>query len=342
MAVARSEHMACAGRAALRRRRRLGSFGVAVLLSACAGLAACGSEQDVAGGTDLDEPGNNDDERDQGDTSPIGRDEDPDIEPAFRCDVPYVEDESEPQDFERLTGQVLDEQREPVPNTHAQACAVNVCIFGTTDELGFALVPVPDGSVEAQRLAFKYGDGLRVGQFARLLDGGPEFELGVQRTLNLTAGRDVFEPGETVSSAGVELSLVEGTSIELDLLTFPEDEAERFVAGTFADPDDWPEALSPMLERGMLIAVVGVGPLKTSFCPAARLSVPMPDGAELEPGTPVDFYLHITDTANAWGLYGDWAKVSSGYVSDDGEHLVTADDEGIPQLGMLAVVRADD
>jgi hypothetical protein len=190
-------------------------------------------------------------------------------------------------------------------------------------------------------MAFKYGEGLEVAQFAWLLEGGPEYEVGTQTTIYLEGEGEQFEKGETISAGDFDLTLAANAEIVTDELSF-RDEADKFVAGAFEDASDWPNAVDVLSERAELVFVFGVGPAHTAFCPPAELSVSVPDDADLEPGQAVDFYLHITDSANRWGKYGDWGKVSSGQVSDDGERIVTAEGGGIPELGTLAIALSDD
>jgi hypothetical protein len=245
------------------------------------------------------------------------------------CEVPEFTDDSEDVPFEHLEARVVDTEGNPLGGVKAQACGVNLCLFGDTDDAGNV---VHDDSQELQSAAFKYGDGVRQAQLALLLPGpGPEYLLGDQVTVlfpELT-GASPFEPGTTLSSQGIELVLEANTEVELDVLTYPEEEqvfvAAEFSTGAFPEVAlDW--------DFQMLVAL---GPAHTKLCPPAKLVLPNSPG--LAPGTELTVLVHGTDVRGEFAPYGRFEPVSSAVVSDDGERIETPQGEGLPFLGVIGL-----
>ncbi len=304
-------------------------------------LAGCASEDDLAPPPDAEETDAAETEAvPTGESSPSPSSDESDVvseTPVPQCEVPEFEDDSAELPFDELRAQVVDVAGDGIADLLAQVCGTNRCLFGSTDDTGFVLHTGSPGE-DLSRAAFKYGDGLEYAQFAYLLPEEPTHELGSQATIALpsVSSADEFEAGATVSSSGATLTLAGNADIQLDLLSFPEDRDHRFVAVEMPERS-WPDAVtSHDLGLGMLYVL---GPLKTELCPAAALT--LPNSPEWDPGAEVEFLLHITDTSNHWGLYGEWAVVATGVVSDDGETIVTDESSGIPQLGALGVRLSD-
>lgn len=246
-----------------------------------------------------------------------------------RCEVPHFPDESDPIPFESLRARVVDPDGNPVAGTVAQACGINLCLDkGRTLSDGVASF---DDSQMLQRAAFKYGDGLRHAQLAFLLDAQPNHDLGDQITVALPAVEtgSPFEPGATLTSSGVELELSDDTKVELVLLGFSKEE-QVFVAAEFPT-NAFPAAAS----EESLDAMFALGPLKTKFCPPAKLR--LPNSAALPAGARVEFLFHSTDVHADYAPYGEWAKVSEGEVTSEGDWIETDDEGGVPVLGVLGV-----
>jgi hypothetical protein len=243
--------------------------------------------------------------------------------------VPEFPQDAPAQPFEQLDARVVDQDGEGVPSVTAQICGLDLCLFGETDDLGYIHRKEP---TELKRSAFKYGDGLRYAQFARLLTDGATYELGEQATvafppLSKSSG---FAADEVVTSGDFELDLA-GTQAKIDLLSFPDAEQHVFVASEL-DEARFPDAVPPDLGIEQVIAL---GPLKTSFCPPAALT--WPNTPNWPADAAVEVLLHIVDTANHWGAYGTFASVAAGHVSADGKRITTDADSGLPELGVLGV-----
>jgi len=301
------------------------------------------------GASDDEAKSDDDDERDEADTDDRGADEDdggvagPDEgavdegddphEPSAQCDVPAEEATLQEDQFARLQAVVVDQDGDPVPDITAQACALNLCLFGSTDDVG--AVRFTESPPQAMRRpAFKYGDGLTFAQFARPLDAAlTEHELGEQRTVAFPSlsGAELIGHGDN-SSGGARLTVADDASIHFDILSFPEDDDHRFLA-VEVPTEVWPDAVT--LSGFDFESVWALGPLKTTFCPKAQLELDNTTG--LEAGTEVEFLIHVTDTLQEWGVYGGWGRMSGGRVSDDGQKIVTDEDDGIYQLGVVAI-----
>ncbi len=317
---------------------KFGPMTIAPLLAAAILAPACGTEDDLA--PPAESPTDTEaEESESGPTAEATEQTDPEVDetPPPRCEVPEFEDDSPDVTFEELTAAVVDENGDGISGVLAQACGMNVCLVGWTDDTGYVLNR-PDEPETIRRAAFKYGDGLVYAQFAYLLPEQAVHELGEQPTQTLpnVSGGDAFEPGTSVTSSGVTLNLAANSEVSIDRLTFPEESQHRFVAARMSE-DTWPSAVtSHDLNLGMLFVL---GPLKTEFCPAAKLSVP--NAAGWDPGERVEFLLHITDVGNHWGVYGEWAVVATGQVSSDGDEITTDDSSGIPQLGAIGLRISD-
>lgn len=261
--------------------------------------------------------------------------EDTDRGPASaECEIPVFEDSSAEQPFEELRAQVVDPNGAGIPDLTAQACAMNLCLYGATDAGGFVL---HRRAAQMRRLGFKYGDGFSYAQFVLLVPEQPRHELGRQFTVALpdpsTAPR--FEPGVAHASGGAVLTLADDAHVGVDTLSFPDSELHVFLASELPR-DAWPDAVPT--EQAIEL-VFALGPLKTDLCPAGKLELPNTPG--WDPGERVEILLHVTDTANQHGLYGDWAVVATATVDAEGEMVVTDEGSGIPQLGVIGVRSAD-
>jgi hypothetical protein len=320
--------------------------GLAALASLAALAASCASEDGLSPDADLDQsvaddepPSRDDAADDQGveadDTSGPDDLAGPIADPP-ECNVPEFEDDSPIRAFSELRAQVVDIDRRGVANVLAQACGMNICLFGETDDAGFILHQ-RSPPTELRRAAFKYGDGLKYAQFAYVLPETDAHDLGQQATIALpsTTGAKPFEPGTTVSSGGVTLGLADELVTKIDFLSYPEERQHRFVAAEIPN-EVWPLAVP---EDAGLELLFALGPLKTEFCPRARITVP--NSLDWETGTEVEFLLHVTDTANHFGRYGDWGVVGRGEVDEGGEGISSSDQSGIPQLGVIGIRRLD-
>jgi hypothetical protein len=222
----------------------------------------------------------------------------------------------------------------------AQACGLDICINGSTDQNGVVVTCDTSGTIcspgiapntEIQRPAFKYGDGLGYVKFAELLPTTTEdYDLGIRMTAELPAvsAGVPMTAGSEATSGGVTLILPAGGDIKIDKLVFDTPELEGFRAA------EVPIAQAPAAVDSTLgfEIIVGTTPLDTEFCPRAKLSVP--NTPAWPAGTEVEVYIHGLLVDEEWAPYAGWAKVSDATVSSDGTAVVTndGDDQGIPIL----------
>jgi hypothetical protein len=253
------------------------------------------------------------------------------------CEAASFPSEATPVLFERLEAQVVDSSGNPLADVLAQACGLNLCLSGRTEASGDILHTRPSTPQPTllSKAAFKYGDGIRQAQFARLLEEGSVHSLGTQTTavFPALASGSPLAAGQTLSSGGVELELTTQTQIKVDVLTVKKDE-EIFLAVEFPT-DAFPEALDDSLEIELLFAL---GPLKTHFCPPAQLRLPNRLGWPA--GQVAEIFIHGTDVLEELVPFGEWRKVSDAEVSADGEWIETTEDQGLPVLAAIGVRRA--
>ena len=235
--------------------------------------------------------------------------------------------------FESLTARVVDLAGVAASGISAQACGVNLCLYGTTEEDGTVSILQ---SQSLDRPAFKYGLGRDFIKVALPLPADARLELGEQRTARLPPASEGarWSIGGQTTSGDVTLTLAADTR-ELDFDPFDFDSEQlRLFRAVGIPPDQAPDAVDASLGLELLY---GMTPVDTELCPPARLEVPN------EPGWPagaaVEVFLHGVDVAERWAPYGGWAKVSDAAVSPDGAKIITADGGGLPVLGLVGMRR---
>jgi hypothetical protein len=225
----------------------------------------------------------------------------------------------------------------------AQACGLDICINGSTDDNGVVQTCDQQTSVCApgiaanqpiKRPAFKYGDGFGFVKFAELLKTDTEdYDLGIRMTAKLpaTSTGAAMDPGADATNSGVTLSIAAGADVEIDVLVYDTPEYQGFRAAEIPIAKA-PGAVDPTL--GFEI-IVGTTPIETKFCPHAKLSVP--NTAGWDAGQAVEVFIHGVSVEEEWAPYAGWAKVSDATVSADGQSVVTDDGEGqgIPYLSVF-------
>jgi hypothetical protein len=252
-------------------------------------------------------------------------------QPAHRCDGPGYAGTEPDVTVVHVSATVVDEAKNPVPKMLAQACGVNVCVNGATDDTGIVVI---DTNTKEQRPAFKYGDGKTHAKFALLLgDTSPvNVDLGPEGTVAFDPPADgaPLDPGTTASSRGVELALAADMNpAKPDPFDFDTPDLKKFRAALVSEP---PAAVDPSLGFGIVVALTPSG---TELCPPAKLTVP--NTASWPAGAAVEVFLHGIDVGEAWAPYGGWAKVSDAAVSADGKTISTSDAGGLPALSVVGL-----
>jgi hypothetical protein len=224
---------------------------------------------------------------------------------------------------------VLDPSDMPVPSLLAQVCGINICINGKTGANGHVIVNVNGQSLTQP--AFKYGEGYTFARFAQPLPTMTPIVIPVAVTVALPAAGVDFAAGKDSVSGGVTLSIPVGGTFEVDTLTYDMPDQQLFRAAEIPIAKA-PAAVDPALNLEILY---GVGPVETTFCPPAAVTVP--NTPAWPAGTAVEFYVHGVDVSEDYAPYGGWAKVSDGAVSADGKTVSTAAAGGLPVLSAFGV-----
>lgn len=236
----------------------------------------------------------------------------------------------DPVRVDRLTAKVVDADGNPAADELAQVCGLDLCINAMTDQAGNVDVR-PAASL--LKPAFKYGSGFGYAQFAFGLSGSPEHFLGEMLTVKLP-GRETgqrLKAGASSSSGPATLELSADAKIHFDVLTYL-DEGDRTFRAALVPLSGAPRAIDPSLEL-----VVATTPVETHFCPPAKMRVL--NLKQWPAGAAVEFLVHGVSIKEEWAPYGQWAKVSEGAVSADGETVETADSGGIPVLSVIGIRR---
>jgi hypothetical protein len=258
-----------------------------------------------------------------------------------KCPGPGYHTQVTAQQIDSLTARVTDLDGNPAANVSATVCGTDICIYGSTDSQGN--VETCDESLgictpgikpykALKKPAFKFGLGITYVKWAIPLPAGATHALGDVMTAKLpdiSTGLELT-PGSDLDSGGIVLSIPADAKVDVDLLSYELPEQHRFRAV------EVPVAKAPAFAQaeGFEI-IVGTTPVDTYICPAAKLSVPNSPGWPA--GTEVEFWLHSVEPAEEWAPYGGWAKVSDGTVSGDGQSVVTADGQGVPQLSVFGI-----
>lgn len=221
----------------------------------------------------------------------------------------------------------------PVANVLTFLCGTDICSDPqNTGVNGQVIINAPNPPGVMKLPAFKYGDGLEYGKFAvRVPDAVNVFpSIAIAKLPPLAEGQ-TLEPGTTVTSGDVTLTIPAETTVEIDYLFYDETEKEGFRTTTITDPAAV-IAIDPALNLEIAYAVA---PVETLFCPAVMVTVPNTLGWTA--GAEVEFFVHGVDVAQHWAPYGGWAKMSDGRVSADGTTISTSPEGGMSILSVFGI-----
>lgn len=223
-----------------------------------------------------------------------------------------------------VQGQIVDEAGEPASAGLVQVCGKDICINADVDDSG-KLYAVINKDMDAP--AVKYGDGRTFGKLGFPISNG-DSELGTFTTVRLPSFDEgtPLMPGETVTSAGVSLTLAADAGVEVDILTY-EDETEHGFRAV-AVPSDALARLDQDFVLGFALA-----PVETHICPNPSLTIE--NSTELAPGTELELYILGLDVLEEWAPYAGWEYVGDGQVSSDGTTLDFPD--GVPLLTAIGI-----
>jgi hypothetical protein len=273
----------------------------------------------------------------KGDDAGVTPDPDAGVEPVECDDGPGYRDETVmPGHLGGVRALVLDADGGPVDEgVLVQVCGVNVgtnlCVNDEVDADGSVNVPT---DYDFPKPAFKYGDGLRFGKLAILIDVPSDgADLGSVHVPRLPVTGAEVRAGATAESSGARLTLAADTVVEVDRLVYRTEDDQAFRAAALPI-----ELVSPKLDGGAgLELLYTLAPIDMTFCPAATLELPNTEGWAA--GTAVEFLLQGLDIdQQPWAPYGEWAVVATGAVDESGEYLVTTEG-GVRLLGSIGVRR---
>lgn len=293
-------------------------------------VTACGNEISANAAADPDAGSDTGGSTSVGPPEPAldaGADDDP------ACRGSGYEEQVEPGVLRTYRGMVVDQNGDPAALIPAQACGLDVCIFGETDADGRVELTVDDVAITKPR--FKYGKGKQFTMFAYPMPEGATVDVGTQLTWMLpdVSTAVPLVAGAEVTHGGATLAIPAGGRVRIDLLTFETAEEQGFRADRIP-LDRAPKAVDPALGFELLYTL---NPIDSMFCPPATLT--LPNGPGWDPGTEVEVFLHGTRIQEEWAPYGGWAKVSDAIVTADGSSVVTVEGSGLPILGVIGLRR---
>ena len=226
-----------------------------------------------------------------------------------------------------MTAQFVDEHGDPALVGRVQVCGVDVCRDATANTSATGkLVKVMGEAVDAP--ACKFGDGLDWAELLVPVTAGDN-DLGTLMTARLPdlASSERFEPGESVTSNGMTLTLAENAHVEANTLDYETDEQQMSFRAV-----ELPADALAQLQQDFVVAF-GLSPLDTTICPSPQIT--LKNNTDLRPGTELELYMLGLNAAGRWAAYGTWHKVGEGRVSDDGASLDFPD--GVPVLSAIGV-----
>jgi hypothetical protein len=226
------------------------------------------------------------------------------------------------------TATVVDLNGAPVAGVAVQLCGLDICLTDMTSSQGTVTV---SANKMMKKPIFKYGDALT---FAKL---GVPITMATTTLPTLVTGAlpatgAAFKVGGDTVSGGVTISIDAGAAVVVDELNYDTPDKQTFRAVQV--PVD---KIKPMLdpENLGLEMLFGVSPIETTFCPAAKVTVP--NTPAWPAGTAVEFYAYGVETGQEWAPYGGFTKIADGTVSADGATVSTNDGAGFPVLETFGV-----
>ncbi|HET7541937.1 MAG TPA: hypothetical protein VFK05_18815 [Polyangiaceae bacterium] len=248
------------------------------------------------------------------------------------CEAPGYHVDSSAIRIETVHASIVLPSGEAASELPVQVCGLNVCNL-------YNALPNGELHVEPRTMmvlpALKYGDGFDFAELAAPLSELNE-DVGTLVALPLPSyaeGAKFPEPGGgTVTNGDLTLHLDANVSIEHDLLSYSDD-SELVFRSVPVPVAESPQALPPSF--GFELAY-GLAPLGTTFCPAAKLS--LPNSLNWPPGSEIEVFVQGLDVAEKWAPYATWQPVAEARVSANGKSIDTTSG-GIPILSSIALRR---
>jgi hypothetical protein len=247
------------------------------------------------------------------------------------CEPPGYHVDSEAVTVQQVRASLRLPSGDPAAEHPVQVCGLDVCLNYETDS-GGVLNVAPRASMLLP--ALKYGDGFDFAELAVPLGSEAKRDLGELVALPLPALAEgaKFPKSGSLTSGDLTLRLDANGSFEHDILTYSDD--AQLVFRSVAIPVA--ESAQALPESFGFELAYGVGPVGTTFCPPAKLS--LKNSADWPPGTEVEIFVQGLDVSEKWAPYASWLLVAEARVSSDGRSIDTTSG-GIPILSSIALRR---
>lgn len=239
-------------------------------------------------------------------------------------EVPGVVNDVE---FDTITAAAEDENGDPIQNFPMQFCGKDYCANADTNTIGAAtfMNAQPSGTID--RPVLKPGDSLTYGKIGYPYDGvAPPPVQGVYPLM--TDSGSQFVPGETVSAAGVELTMPAEGGVLFDIV-YDEPAKQTFRAARLEGA-----AIEVATGSPDFVMLYTLGPYDTVFCPG--VSVTFENYGNIAADAEVEIFGQVLSAFEYLGGYSEWVKIGEGVVSSDGA-TVTTDAAGLEMLLTVAI-----
>lgn len=242
-----------------------------------------------------------------------------------------------------VTAKIVDETGAPVSGQPTYICGLNICSDpGMTQSNGSASITT---NLTETKPAFKVGDTINYTEIAIPLTTATT-DLTMGGTVVINVGKlsnkpgAALTPGMDATSGDVTISVPAGASVGINPLVYSTPDQQMFRSVNIPIANEGPWLASAGVTGFQLL--YGVAPSETTLCPAAKVTVtlPQPNTLGWNPGDAVEFWIMTTDTLQEYAPYAGWAKMSTGTVSTDGKSVSTDPTGGFIFLENFAIRKA--
>ena len=240
------------------------------------------------------------------------------------AEVPGVVNDVE---IDTVAASADDENGDPIANFPLQFCGKDYCANATTSGVGTANFVNMQASGTIDRPVLKPGDRLEYGKIGYVYDPlAPPPMKGVYPAMT-DSGLE-FAPGETVSAAGVELTMPADGGVLFDII-YDEPAKQTFRAARLEGA-----AIEVATGSPDFVMLYTLGPYDTVFCPGVQVTFENYGG--LAADTEVEIFGQVLSAFEYLGGYSEGVKIGEGVVSSDGA-TVTTDAAGLEMLVTVAI-----
>jgi hypothetical protein len=247
------------------------------------------------------------------------------------CQAPGFDPPTDESTVDSVSATITDLDGNPVVGLLVDVCDLSICYNGTTDADGDVAVNTQSHTFTGVRML--YGNGVGTVRLYAPLPPTALAALGEIQVARLPATGSPLVPGEDATSGDATLAVNADAFVEFDSMVYCTTGEQAFRSVSI--PTDGSVNVPALDESYGFEIAVGLAPINTQICPPAQLTVPNTPGwaANAE----VEFWYQGTLAFLDYAPFGDWALVSDGVVSADGQTVSTNEGEGIPELGLVAI-----